>query len=364
VVSNLVNQDENVRKVFEKKIKTEYAKLREDHLKKREEKNYLSIEDARKNKFSCDWKNALISVPKKLGVTNLENYPIEILRNYIDWTPFFQTWEMKGKYPQIFDDRSTGNEAKKLFDDANKLLDKIFSEKLLQANGVIGLFPANSEGDDIEVYADESRKRILHSLHTLRNQNTKAETANNLALADFIAPKESGVNDYVGAFAVTTGIGIEKLIEKFEKDHDDYNSIMVKALADRLAEAFAEHLHEKVRKDFWGYDTEENLSSEELVKEKYRGIRPAPGYPAQPDHTEKEIIFDLLQAKKNTGIQLTESLAMYPTASVSGLYFAHPQAKYFNVGKISKDQVLDYHKRKGMSIEEVEKWLRPILNYD
>ena len=364
VVSNLVNQDENVRKVFEKKIKTEYAKLREDHLKKREEKNYLSIEDARKNKFSCDWKNALISVPKKLGVTNLENYPIEILRNYIDWTPFFQTWEMKGKYPQIFDDRSTGNEAKKLFDDANKLLDKIFSEKLLQANGVIGLFPANSEGDDIEVYADESRKGILHSLHTLRNQNTKAETANNLALADFIAPKESGVNDYVGAFAVTTGIGIEKLIEEFEKDHDDYNSIMVKALADRLAEAFAEHLHEKVRKEFWGYAQDENLSSEELVKEKYRGIRPAPGYPAQPDHTEKKIIFDLLQAEKNTGIQLTESLAMYPTAAVSGLYFAHSDAKYFNVGKISKDQVLDYHKRKGMSIEEVEKWLRPILNYD
>ncbi|MFA6027107.1 MAG: vitamin B12 dependent-methionine synthase activation domain-containing protein, partial [Ignavibacteriaceae bacterium] len=364
VVSNLVNQDENVRKVFEEKIKTEYAKLREDHLKKREEKNYLSIEDARKNKFTCDWKNTPISIPKKLGVTVLENYPLKILRNYIDWTPFFQTWEMKGKYPKIFDDPSTGAEAKKLFDDANKLLDKIISEKLLQANGVIGLFPANSEGDDIEVYADESRKRILHSLHTLRNQNTKAETANNLALADFIAPKEIGVKDYFGAFAVTTGIGIEKLIEKFEKDHDDYNSIMVKALADRLAEAFAEHLHEKVRKEFWGYDADENLSSEELVKEKYRGIRPAPGYPAQPDHTEKKIIFDLLQAEKNTGIQLTESLAMYPTAAVSGLYFAHPHAKYFNVGKISKDQVLDYHKRKGMSIEEVEKWLRPILNYD
>ncbi|MFA6596484.1 MAG: methionine synthase [Ignavibacteriaceae bacterium] len=364
VVSNLVNQDENVRESFKEKIKKEYAKLREDHLKKREEKNYLSIGEARKNKFTCDWKDAQISIPKKLGVTKLEDYPLEILRNYIDWTPFFQTWELKGKYPKIFDDTSVGAEAKKLFDDANKLLDKIISERLLQANGVIGLFPANSEGDDIEVYTDESRKRIMHSLHTLRNQNTKAETANNLALADFIAPKESGVNDYVGAFAVTTGIGIEKLIEKFEKDHDDYNSIMVKALADRLAEAFAEHLHEKVRKEFWGYAQNENLSSEELVKEKYRGIRPAPGYPAQPDHTEKKIIFDLLQAEKNTGIQLTESLAMYPTAAVSGLYFANPQAKYFNVGKISKDQVLDYHKRKGMSIEEVEKWLAPILNYD
>ncbi len=364
VVSNLVNQDGNVRKVFEDKVKTEYTKLREDHLKKREEKNYLSIEDARKNRFSCDWNHERISVPKKPGVTVLENYSLEILRNYIDWTPFFQTWEMKGKYPKIFDDPNNGAEAKKLFDDANKLLDKIISEKLLQTNGVVGLFPANSDGDDIEVYADESRKRILHSLHTLRNQNTKAETASNLALADFIAPKESGVNDYIGAFAVTTGIGIEKLIEKFEKDHDDYNSIMVKALADRLAEAFAEHLHEKVRKEFWGYAEKENLSSDELVKEKYRGIRPAPGYPAQPDHTEKKIIFDLLQVEKNTGIRLTESLAMYPTASVSGLYFAHPDAKYFNVGKISKDQVLDYHKRKGMSIEEVEKWLRPNLNYD
>lgn len=364
VVSNLINQDENVRKVFEEKIKTEYAKLREDHLKKREEKNYLPIEDARKNKFKCDWQNIQISIPKKLGITNLENYPLDILRKYIDWTPFFQTWEMKGKYPNIFDDKTSGTEAKKLFDDANKLLDKIISEKLLTANGVIGLFPANSEGDDIEVYSDETRKRILHSLHTLRNQNTKAETADNLALADFIAPKVGRVNDYIGAFAVTTGIGIEKLIEKFEKDHDDYNSIMVKALADRLAEAFAEHLHEKVRKEFWGYTEDENLSSEELVKEKYRGIRPAPGYPAQPDHTEKKIIFDLLQVEKNTSIYLTESLAMYPASSVSGLYFAHPQAKYFNVGKISKDQVLDYHKRKGISIEEVEKWLRPILNYD
>jgi len=364
VVSNLVNQDDNVRKVFEEKIKTEYAKLREDHLKKREEKNYLSLEDARKNKFKCDWREAQITVPKKHGVTVLENYPLDILRKYIDWTPFFQTWEMKGKYPKIFEDKTTGAEAKKLFNDANKLLDKIISENLLQANGVVGLFPANSDGDDIEVYSDETRKRILLSLHTLRNQNTKAETASNLALADFIAPKECGVHDYIGAFAVTTGIGIEKLIERFEKEHDDYNSIMVKALADRLAEAFAEHLHEKVRKEFWGYSTDENLSSEELVKEKYRGIRPAPGYPAQPDHTEKKIIFDLLQVEKNTGIQLTESLAMYPTAAVSGLYFAHPQAKYFNVGKISKDQVLDYHKRKGMSIEEVEKWLRPILNYD
>jgi len=364
VVSNLVNQDENVRKVFEEKIKTEYAKLREDHLKKKEEKNYLSLEDARKNKFKCDWREAQITVPKKPGVTVLENYLLDILRKYIDWTPFFQTWEMKGKYPKIFEDKTTGAEAKKLFNDANKLLDKIISENLLQANGVVGLFPANSDGDDIEVYSDETRKRILLSLHTLRNQNTKAKTASNLALADFIAPKECGVHDYIGAFAVTTGIGIEKLIERFEKEHDDYNSIMVKALADRLAEAFAEHLHEKVRKEFWGYDADENLSSEELVKEKYRGIRPAPGYPAQPDHTEKKIIFDLLQVEKNTGIQLTESLAMYPTAAVSGLYFAHPQAKYFNVGKISKDQVLDYHKRKGMSIEEVEKWLRPILNYD
>ena len=277
---------------------------------------------------------------------------------------FFYDLGIKRKYPSIFEDKSVGTEAKKLFDDANELLNKIVSENLLTANGVVGLFAANSIGtDDIEVYADETRSGVKRVLHTIRQQAQKSKDEPNIALADFIAPKESGVEDYIGMFAVTAGIGIEKLIEKFEKEHDDYNSIMVKALADRLAEAFAEHLHEIVRKKYWGYADNENYSNEELIKEKYIGIRPASGYPAQPDHTEKPIIFSLLEVEKNTGIKLTESMAMYPAASVSGLYFSHPESKYFTVGKIGKDQVLDYHRRKGMSIEEIEKWLNPILNY-
>jgi 5-methyltetrahydrofolate--homocysteine methyltransferase len=271
---------------------------------------------------------------------------------------------MKGKYPAIFDDKKYGKEAKKLFDDANKLLDKIIQEKLLKANGILGIFAANSSGDDIEVYSDENRNGVKRILHTLRSQTKKSDNLPNLALADFIAPKESGRIDWIGAFAVTAGIGTSELVNKFEADHDDYNSIMVKALADRLAEAFAEHLHELVRKKYWGYSPEEEFINDDLIKEKYQGIRPAPGYPAQPDHTEKTIIFDLLDVERNTSIRLTENLAMYPAASVSGLYFAHPEAKYFNVGKIEKDQVIDYHKRKGMSLEETEKWLGPILNYD
>jgi len=274
------------------------------------------------------------------------------------------TWELKGKYPSIFEDKKVGSEAKKLFEDANKLLDKIISDRSLTANGVVGLFPANTIGvDDIEIYTDESRNGVKRVLHTIRQQQLKSKGEPNIALADFIAPKESVIQDYIGMFAVTAGTGIEKLIEKFEKEHDDYNSIMVKAIADRLAEAFAEHLHELVRKEYWGYSSEENFSNKDLIKEKYIGIRPAPGYPAQPDHTEKSIIFSLLEAEKNTGIKLTENLAMYPAASVCGLYFSHPESRYFTVGKIGKDQVLDYHRRKGMSVEEVERWLSPILNY-
>ncbi|MCZ7609586.1 MAG: hypothetical protein M5U17_05415 [Ignavibacterium sp.] len=273
-------------------------------------------------------------------------------------------WELKGKYPSIFEDENVGAEAKKLFDDANSMLDKVILEKSLTANGVIGLFPANSVGvDDIEIYTDEARSGVKRTLHSLRQQNQKSSGEPNIALADFIAPKETEVKDYIGMFAVTAGIGIEKLIEKFEKDFDDYNKIMIKAIADRLAEAFAEHLHELVRKEYWGYSENENYSNEELIKENYVGIRPAPGYPAQPDHTEKPIIFSLLDAENNSGIKLTESMAMYPAASVCGLYFSHPQAKYFNVGKIEKDQVLDYHRRKGMNLVEIERWLSPILNY-
>lgn len=363
VVSNLLNEDKIERNKFIKSIKKEYKNLREDYAKRKAEKNLITIEKARENKFTINWTSAKIAKPSQLGVKALNNYPLAILKDYIDWTPFFQTWELKGKYPSIFEDKNVGGEAKKLFEDANKMLDKIIGEKLLTANAVFGIFPANSVGDDIEIYFDEFRTGVNAVLHTLRQQMQKTEGQPNIALADFIAPVEQNVTDYIGAFAVTTGIGIEKLVEQFEKEHDDYNSIMIKSLADRLAEAFTEHLHELVRKKYWGYSNNESLSKEDLIKEKYIGIRPAPGYPAQPDHTEKPIIFSLLDAENNAGIKLTESMAMYPAASVSGLYFAHPEAKYFNVGKIDKDQVLDYHRRKGMSVEEIERWLSPILGY-
>lgn len=362
VVSNLMN--ENNRKSFAESIRDEYTKLRADHQKRLSDKEYLTIDKARENKLKAEWSSVEIKKPGKLGVTLFQNYSLHEIKKYIDWTPFFLTWELKGKYPTIFDNDKYGVEAKKLFEDANKLLDKIADEKLLTANGIIGLFPANANGDDIEIYSDDTRSDILDVLHTLRQQTVKTERQPNFALADFIAPKESGIKDYIGMFAVTAGIEIEKMVEQFEKDHDDYNSIMTKALADRLTEAFAEMLHEKVRKEYWGYATDENLSCEDLISEKYNGIRPAPGYPAQPDHTEKLTIWKLLDVEKNTKIILTESLAMYPAASVCGIYFAHPQSKYFNVGKIGKDQVEDYRKRKGQSTKEAEKWLGPILNYN
>jgi 5-methyltetrahydrofolate--homocysteine methyltransferase len=365
VVSNLINPDNNIREGYIKEIKAEYNKLRDDHSKKKSVKNYISLEQARENKLKTDWEKVSVKTPNTPGITVFEDYPLDTLRKYIDWTPFFMTWELKGKFPAIFDDEKYGAEAKKLYDDANTLLDKVIAGKLLKANGIIGLWNANSTNDDdIEIYSDESRKEIKTILHTLRSQTKKSDNIPNLALSDYVAPKDTGVNDYVGMFAVTTGIGVEPLIEEYEKNHDDYNSIMIKAIADRLAEAFAEHLHELVRKQYWGYSSDENLSNDELIKETYAGIRPAPGYPAQPDHTEKPVIFNLLDVTNKTGIKLTETLAMYPAASISGLYFAHPESKYFNVGKISKDQVIDYHKRKGMSLAEIEKWLAPILNYD
>ncbi|RJP62796.1 MAG: methionine synthase [Ignavibacteriales bacterium] len=362
VVSSLIGSSER-KDEFINKIKEEYHSLREDYKRKSSEKNFISIEEARLNKPDYDWSKAQITKPAMLGLKIFQDYPLEELRNYIDWTPFFLTWEMKGKYPAIFNDERYGGEAKKLFEDANKLLDKVITDKLLKAKAVLGLFPANSVGDDIEVYADASASKIVTTFHTLRQQGLKSANTKNIALADFIAPAESGIRDYIGAFAVTAGIGIEELIRKFESEHDDYNSILIKALADRLAEAFAEKLHEDVRKKYWGYAADESFSNEELVKEKYRGIRPAPGYPAQPDHTEKKLLFELLQAKKNASIHLTESLAMYPAASVCGLYFAHPEAKYFTTGKINKDQIIDYSKRKGMNIEEIERWLAPVLGY-
>ncbi|HYG37562.1 MAG TPA: methionine synthase [Cytophagales bacterium] len=384
VAGNLVSK-ENYEK-YSSEIKEEYAKLREDHAKKKKDKNYISYKAARENKFKTNWNSTKITKPAFLGTKVFDAYPLEEVAKYIDWTPFFQTWELSGKYPRILEDEVVGDAARKLFKDAQDMLQKIIKEKLLTARGIIGFYPANTVNDDvIEVYEyntkevvtecdkhgehkntlfNEDRTQIKTLFHSLRQQGQKAASLPNLSLADFIAPKETGVQDYIGAFAATAGIGIEPLIAMYEKEHDDYNSIMIKALADRLAEAFTELLHEKVRKEFWGYSTDESLSNEELIKEKYRGIRPAPGYPACPDHTEKTTIFNLMEVEKSTGIKLTESLAMYPTAAVSGWYFSHPDAKYFGLGKIEKDQVEEYAKRKGMDLNIVERWLGPVLNYD
>lgn len=345
------------------RVKAEYSQLREDHANRKENKNYIPFERAKNNKLKIDWSEKSYCKPAQLGNLTFEAYSIQEIAKYIDWTPFFSTWMLKGKYPKIFENEVIGEEAKKLFVDAQQMLKEIIENNLLYANAVVGLYPANSVGDDVEVYSDESRTKVLTTFHMLRQQGKKGSGLPNLSLADFIAPKGEG-KDYIGGFAVTTGIGIEALIEKFEKDHDDYNSIMVKAVADRLAEAFAEKMHEKVRKELWGYAANESFDNESLIKETYQGIRPAPGYPACPDHTEKRLLFDLLEVEKNTGISLTESFAMYPASSVSGFYLMHEEAKYFGLGKIEKDQVIDYAQRKSMPLEIVEKWLAPNLSYD
>lgn len=360
VVGNLLNENKNK---FEKEVKEEYFKIREHHLKSKVQKSYLSYNNAKLNKFKIEFREEEIAKPNMTGLKVFEDYSIEEISDFIDWTPFFRTWELAGKYPEILQDKVVGEHAANLFLDAKNLLNDIIKEKRLQAKAVFGIWPANSSGDDIEVYSDEKRSKMIKVLHTLRQQNEKSEGQPNFALSDFIAPKETGLIDYIGGFAVTAGIGIEKWIEKYQNDQDDYNKIMMQALADRLAEAFAELLHKKVRTEYWGYDNSENLNNEELILEKYRGIRPAPGYPACPDHTEKWLLFELLDAEKNTGIKLTESLAMYPASSVSGLYFAHPESKYFGLGKINKDQAEDYAGRKGMTLEEIERWLSPVLGY-
>lgn len=354
VVSNLLSKE--LKENFVKEIKAENARTREYHKADRAKSNYISIAKARENKFELN--GAVVSKPNFTGIKVFDDYSLEEISQYIDWTPFFISWEMKGSYPKIFDNKERGAEAKKLFDEAQGMLQKIIKEKWLTARGVIGIFPAHSAGDDILVF-DETGKKQFGVFHSIRQQSQKSPEQKNVALADFIKTE----NDFIGAFAVSTGFGIERQLAKFEKDHDDYSSIMLKALADRLAEAFAELMHKKVRTEFWGYAKDEKLSNEEIIKEKYQGIRPAPGYPAQPDHTEKITLWKLLDVEKNTGIILTESLAMYPTAAVSGLYFAHPDAHYFSVGKLEKDQVEDYAKRKNMKVEEVERWLGSILAY-
>lgn len=356
VCSTLMNPE--TRGAYIDNIKQEYDKAREAHLNKRSDKRFKTIEEARADKFQID-PEQVAPAPAFTGTKTFENYPLEILVPYIDWTPFFHTWEMGGSYPRIFTDKKIGDEAKKLFDDAQVLLKRIVDEKLLTANGVIGFWPANSVGDDILLEANGKPVTI----HTLRQQTEKVAGQPYYALSDFVAPKETGIQDYFGGFAVTTGIGCDELVAEFEANYDDYNSIMAKALADRLAEAFAERMHELVRKEYWGYAKDEHLTAEDLIKEEYAGIRPAPGYPACPDHTEKETLFNLLDAEKQTGIRLTESFAMYPTAAVSGFYFAHPQSRYFGLGKITKDQVEEYAIRKNMSLEDTERWLSPNLAY-
>jgi 5-methyltetrahydrofolate--homocysteine methyltransferase len=345
-------------------VRAEYQDLRTARGSRKAQERHQSITDARKNRLPVDWAAITPPRPCVTGVRVLDDYPLEELLPFIDWTPFFQTWELAGHYPAILDDPVRGPAAQSLFRDAGVLLDRIVRERLLQARGVFAFFPANSVGDDIELFTDDRRTERRSVIHTLRQQMIKPPGRPNLSLADFVAPRETGIPDYVGAFAVTAGAGIDALVSQFEAAHDDYNAILTKALADRLAEAFAELLHYRVRREFWGYAPDEPSDTETLIKERYQGIRPAPGYPACPDHTEKRTLFDLLGAEERAGITLTESFAMLPTASVSGYYFWHPQSQYFGVGKIERDQAEDYAARKGMELSAVERWLSPNLNYD
>jgi len=370
VASNLLNNQKA--KSFVDQRKLEYKNLRDDHASRQMAKAMLPYEKARENRFSANWTETVVKKPSFLGIKVFEKFPVEDLVDYIDWTPFFHAWEIKGRYPAIFDNNTYGKEAKQLFDDANSLLESIIQHQSLEAKGVMGLFPANSTGDDIEIYSfeqsktsySEDRHQVKHILHHLRQQSKKADGLPNYSLADFIAPKDSKVEDYIGAFVVSTGFGAEKLSEEFEKDHDDYRSILTKAIADRLAEAFAEKLHEHVRTELWGYAQDEHLDNDQLIKEKYEGIRPAPGYPACPDHLEKKTLFEMLDVGNNIKVGLTESLAMFPAASVSGWYISNPESRYFAVNKIQKDQVVNYAERKNMSVEDIERWLAPVLGYD
>jgi 5-methyltetrahydrofolate--homocysteine methyltransferase len=396
VAQSLISPD--LRKKFVADLNAEYNTVRELYEGRQSQIQWLTLEQARANRIKLDWVNYRPKSPYFTGVKVFADYSLTEIAQYIDWTPFFHAWELKGSYPKIFDDAEKGIEAKKLFADAQDMLKQLIAEKWLQAKAVFGIFPANAVGDDIEVYTDESRTKLRTTLHNLRQQQQKPDNKPNRCLSDFVAPKASGLKDYIGAFAVTTGVGIDERIAKYEKNHDDYHAIMLKALADRLAEAFAELVHLRVRQEFWGYEaqgrasvtggrtpkateqpgaacgcgtthtpktqtapTEQQLST--LIKEEYKGIRPAAGYPACPDHTEKDLVWELLDAKKNTGIWLTESKAMVPTAAVSGLYYSHPESSYFAVGRINRDQVEDYAKRKGIPLAEAEYWLAPNLGY-
>lgn len=357
VVSSLLGPEEPN---FVESIQTEYAKVRENYGKKKEFKQYLSMEDARANRLPIDWKASDIYEPKLKGTKTFLDYDLRELRTYIDWTPFFHTWELRGRYPQILEHEEMGTEATKLFNDAQQMLDQIIQEKWIEARGIIGIWPSNAVGDDVEIYTNDDRKEVLHTKYGLRQQLKKSAKASNVCVSDFVAPKETNLPDYMGGFVVTAGIGIEKKIAEFDADHDDYKSIMLKALADRLAEAFAERMHERVRQEFWGYESTQ-YSNLDLIKEKYQGIRPAPGYPANPDHTEKPGLFKILDATAITGVSLTESMAMLPAASVSGWYFAHPESHYFGVGKIKEDQVERLAEAKGIPLDRMKQWLGPNL---
>jgi 5-methyltetrahydrofolate--homocysteine methyltransferase len=359
-VATSLLSDEN-KAQFVARYREEYEAVRKTHAAPRQQ--VVSLEAARARRTPIEWRAEDLAVPEFTGIRVLDDFPLATLREFIDWTPFFHTWGLKGIYPRILEEGDRGTQARQLFADGNALLDRFIETKPITARGVYGFFPANAVGDDVVLYADCKRQKVLEEFHFLRQQANKEGNEPCRSLSDFVAPKETGLADYIGAFAVTSGIGLKELCDRFRAQHDDYNAIMAEAIADRLAEAFAECLHKRVR-DEWGYGRQENLSNSDLIQEKYRGIRPAAGYPACPDHTEKGPLWHLLDVEKNTGMFITESFAMWPGSSVSGLYFAHPDARYFSLGKIDRDQVSDYSNRKGMSVNEVERWLGPNLNYD
>jgi 5-methyltetrahydrofolate--homocysteine methyltransferase len=354
----------SARTAFLAQVSEDHARRREQHAGKKLKLPEVSLPQARANRRRIQWSAFTPAAPRAPGIHRFEAYPLEQLLGYVDWMPFFNAWEFAGKFPDVLSDPVVGEAASNLYADARRMLKQLIAEKWLNVRAVVGLFAANAVGDDVEVYADAQRSRVLTTLSFLRQQKGKPEGQPHECLADYVAPKSSGVADYIGAFAVTSGIGIEQHVARFERTHDDYSSIMLKALADRLAEAAAEHFHERVRRELWGYSAREVLTNEQLIHEEYRGIRPAPGYPACPDHTEKAKLWKLLDAEKASGIRLTESYAMHPTAAVSGWYFAHPDAHYFAVGKIARDQVEEYAQRQGLSVEETQKWLSPNLGYE
>ena len=360
VASNLLTDNTAQKENYLAGITQEYEKVRVDRASGLRKKAMVTIQEARDNRLQIDWKNTTVPQPKFTGVKYFMNYDIEKIAEYIDWTPFFSSWQLKGKYPAIFQDAYVGDEAKKLYNEAQSMLRRIIDEKWLTANGAFGIFPASSTENDNIILKDKGGKSFM-SLHHLRQQVKKATGRQYNSLADFVAPDGTGIQDHIGAFAVTTGLGIEKWVKHFQDQQDDYSAIMLKALADRLAEAFAEHLHERVRKEFWGYAADEALNNDALIKESYKGIRPAPGYPACPEHSEKEKLFALLDVQNKLQITLTDSYAMYPAAAVSGWYFAHPESKYFGINALADDQVLDYAKRKGMSEERARKLMGHLL---